>query len=150
LVGVAIAISIFPWVYFIIGVMPAKGLNIEGSLYVAAFFGAVSFCLTGPLAAIVANSFWEYWAISAATLGYQTFVFESSAEPLFFPRVAWTSTNLWIECISAAALSVAWYLVFYVVIRRVGSQKRLPTALRAVGLAAFSFALIALLVIRSA
>jgi hypothetical protein len=94
--------------------MPAKGLNIEGSLYVAAFFGAVSFCLTGPLAAIVANSFWEYWAISAA------------------------------------ALSVAWYLVFYVVIRRVGSQKRLPTALRAVGLAAFSFALIALLVIRSA
>src|SRR5208283_3142343 len=141
LLGAAILLSVAPWVYQFVGVNPATGEQLEGAYYIAAFIGALSFCLTGPFAAIIARSLREYWILSAPTLAYQALAYSASIMPVFI-RGAWTSRDIWAEYVLAAILGTIAYLWYYVLVRRLGNPKPLAMTFRAVGLAVISFAII--------
>jgi drug/metabolite transporter (DMT)-like permease len=128
--------------------MPTTGERLEGVYYIVAFIGALSFCLTGPFAAIIARSLREYWILSAPTLAYQAVAYSGSIVPVFI-RGVWTSRDTWAECVLAAILGTIGYLWYYVLVRRLGNPKPLAMAFRAVCLAVISFAIIAFLALKS-
>ncbi|MGB6984666.1 MAG: hypothetical protein WBD74_01680 [Candidatus Aquilonibacter sp.] len=148
-IGATIAISVLPWLYFVVGVLPARGLALEGAYFLGGLLGALSFCVTGPLASIVTRSLREYWALSVATLSYQSICLSSSIMPIFFRGGFWTSRNSWILSVYGALIGVAWYVFVYLIVRVAGKSKPPAEAARAVLLVIASLGLILVLIARS-
>lgn len=149
----AVGFSLLPWVFSFAIFHNTPNDELEGAYYVAAFVGALSFAITGPLAAVALSSFSRkgrplafaglYAAVSLPTIAFQVWAYGTSIMVLFIPHGSWTLSNTTQEMTYAAIASCAWYIAYFLILYKVSMSApdwTKPTALIS---AVCSFALIA-------
>ncbi|HVA29164.1 MAG TPA: hypothetical protein VNF68_13360 [Candidatus Baltobacteraceae bacterium] len=156
--AIALAVSLLPWVYQLCVVARTTGEQLEGAYYVAAFIGAVSFGLTGPLIAMLTATLGgeggvsptrfalEYWLIALPTLSFQVLAYSASILISFFPDHL-TSQTLAGGMSFAAVLAAVWYGALFSILRPQVLRKSGRTVTIAAGFLIVSIAILALRVV---
>jgi len=152
---IALAVSLLPWAFAAAVLHNATGADVEGALYLAAFVGAISFAVTGPLAFMTLKSLTSakpritfpwfvalYAVISVPTISFQVIAFSASIMELFIPGGPWRMSDTQREMTESAIACGIWYLAYFLVLLTV--SKRAPYWTTAAGIVsgACSFGLI--------
>lgn len=127
----ALVVSVAAWGFDLAIFHHAADSDLEGDYYVAAFVGALSFVITGPLAFVALTRLsqevrlrtWQfavhYVAISLPTVSFQVLAYSASIIAAFIPGGPWTDSNIATEMTYAAItccfLYAAYFFILYMV-----------------------------------
>ncbi len=155
LLGLLLAVSLTPWAVIVIVLQYASGREVEGGLFLAAFAGALSFVLTGPLSGIVlmrdaTRNFrrycWAFLGVSIPIVSFEAFATPASVMPLLFVTAGAATSNWWLLTLSSAICAMSFYVFYFLILYRLARLgRRLTMFLGAVALSGGSLAIFAFL-----
>jgi hypothetical protein len=151
---IPLACSFAPWLFLVAVVArSANGSDLEGALYYAAFLGAGSFAVTGPLAAtclllaprdgkLSMGAYTAlYFAISVPTIAYQAIAQSSSVLSAFVPGFLLVSNTLRTTA-ETALLGVVIYTGYALILKLLSNVSESTTAVTAFLLSAATLLLV--------